>query len=242
MFKTIKKFFIVVMVLFTCLHQQTFSVKAANTFEINGVSVQYYDFYSSPDQCWRYANNIYTKIWGTGIYGTTSELNLLEGLSADELLLTEEHLKTYIGYAALGSAIRLTNYYGLYSDYDMVGHSQILVQKDENGFTILEGGMSAAPHCREHYYTWSEYLRVWSGDNYRYIKYIIWPQAMNINDIDKAKETEILVQQEEFVALEQKNVNIERARNVSNVSYPSSTAYAASIHGHIHKDIKRIGD
>ena len=54
------------------------------------------------------------------------------------------------------------------------GHSQIIVQKDSNGFTVLQGGLSASPYRNERYYTWSEYLNSW---NYAYIKYIKWPGA-----------------------------------------------------------------
>ena len=44
------------------------SALAATTYYINGVSVRYDDFSSSPNECWVYANNIYNKIWGTQFY------------------------------------------------------------------------------------------------------------------------------------------------------------------------------
>ena len=64
--------------------------------------------------------------------------------------------------------------------------------KDENGFTILEGGMSTPGARREHYYTWSEYCRTWSGPNYHYIKYIVYPNSIHLVDIDPVKEEALL--------------------------------------------------
>ena len=236
MIKTAKKVLIVLMVLFTGLNQQLVNVKAANSFTVNGVSVQYYDFTSAPKQCWQYANNMYTKIWGVSITSTLKTCNILEGFSAQDLRLTEEHLKEYIGYASLGSAIRLTNYEGLFSGGDFVGHSQVLVQKDENGFTILEGGMSCPGARREYYYTWAEYLRVWSKPQYQYIKYIVYPNAAKIKDIDKQIEQELITHIEDMKLQETRNEKIERTLNVDVVqkSNPEvAMAYENTVAGHI---------
>ena len=57
------------------------------------------------------------------------------------------------------------------------GHSQIIVQKDDSGFTVFEGGLSNYPYCREKYYTWNEYVNTgWLGGTYSYIKYVKWPR------------------------------------------------------------------
>lgn len=236
MIKTTKKLLIVAMVLFTGFCQQTLNVKASNSYTVNGVTVQYYDFSSEPNQCWRYANNMYTKIWGVGVSSTTGTCNILTGLSVEEKRLNEEHLKKYIGYAALGSCIRLTSYSGLFSSGDFIGHSQILVQKDENGFTILEGGMSTPGARREHYYTWSEYCRTWSGPNYHYIKYIVYPNSIHLVDIDPVKEEALLTHIEEMSVQETKNEMIERTVNATRLleSTPEiAVAYEKSVEGHI---------
>ena len=57
-------------------------------------------------------------------------------------------------------------------------YSQIIVQKDEAGFTVVQGGLSEYPYCNEEYYTWSEYIEAsWLGGRYEFIKYIQWPGA-----------------------------------------------------------------
>lgn len=153
-------------------------VKAATKYEINGASVAYYSYSSSPSECWRYANNLYNKIWGqrfTNSFGDDD--NYLKNLSDSELTLNEEHLKLYVSGAELGSVLRICNAKYLHGS-DGWGHSQIIVQKDSEGFTVLEGGLSAYPYCREKYYTWEEYCNARSlGQRYAYIKYIKWPGA-----------------------------------------------------------------
>ena len=147
---------------------------AYTTYYINGVAVRCDDFDSSPNECWTYANNIYNKIWGQQFNSLFDDsANSLRNLSDSELTLTAEHLRNYVSNAALGSALRICNSEYLHGG-DGWGHSQIIVQKDSNGFTVLQGGLSASPYRYERYYTWSEYLNSW---NYAYIKYIKWPGA-----------------------------------------------------------------
>ena len=147
---------------------------AYTTYYINGVAVRCDDFDSSPNECWTYANNIYNKIWGQQFNSLFDDsANSLRNLSDSELTLTAEHLRNYVSNAALGSALRICNSEYLHGG-DGWGHSQIIVQKDTNGFTVLQGGLSASPYRNERYYTWSEYLNSW---NYAYIKYIKWPGA-----------------------------------------------------------------
>ena len=147
---------------------------AYTTYYINGVAVRCDDFDSSPNECWTYANNIYNKIWGQQFNSLFDDsANSLRNLSDSELTLTAEHLRNYVLNAALGSALRICSSEYLHGG-DGWGHSQIIVQKDSNGFTVLQGGLSASPYRNERYYTWSEYLNSW---NYAYIKYIKWPGA-----------------------------------------------------------------
>ena len=171
-----KKIMIILLLVFA--FTSTINVYAAGSYTINRVTVRYTDFSSSPNECWIYANNIYKKIWGTNFTNSfSSSDNMLRNLSDGELTLTIEHLKTYVSNAALGSCLRICNSEYLHGG-DGWGHSQIIVQKDANGFTVLEGGLSAIPYCREKYYTWSTYCNTgWLGGTYQYIKYIKWPGA-----------------------------------------------------------------
>ena len=153
------------------------TVNIGHLYEINGVLVRNSDFPSEVNECWAYANNIYAKIWGHNFWSEFSDFeNSLRNLTDEELTLTPEHLKAYVSAAPAGSALRVCN-----SDYlhgnDIGGHSQIIISHDEDGFTVFEGGLSAWPHRREAYYTWTGYCYSgWPG-RYQYIKYIKWPGA-----------------------------------------------------------------
>lgn len=170
---------ILILATLTCLAPTGFATgSAVHQYYINGKYVSWNDFSSSPNECWAYANNFYNKIWGQYFSNSFNDSdNYLNKLSDSELTLTVEHLKEYVSKAALGSCLRICN-----SDYlhgsDGWGHSQIIVQKDNDGFTVFEGGLTAYPYCREKYYTWSEYISTgWLGGTYSYIKYIKWPGA-----------------------------------------------------------------
>lgn len=169
---------LVLAVLMLCSCFVVADVLGANAYTINGKTVRYTDFSSSPNECWSYANNIYNKIWGQKFnYNFNDSSNSLRNLSDNQLLLNATNLKNYVSHAALGSCLRICNGEYLHGT-DGWGHSQIIVQKDANGFTVFEGGLSASPYKREKYYTWSEYCSTgWLGGTYKYIKYIKWPGA-----------------------------------------------------------------
>lgn len=176
-----KRFFTIILsvvLLLSLFPQMLLFANASNAYKINGVTVHWDDFSSSPSECWAYANNVYKKIWGQNFtYEINDSNNSLRNLSDSQLTLTLEHLKAYVSNAALGSSLRICNSEYLHGT-DGCGHSQIIVQKDSNGFTVFEGGLSASPYCREKYYTWSEYINTgWLGGTYSYIKYIKWPGA-----------------------------------------------------------------
>ena len=158
--KRVLSLLLAIMLVLTFLPITTFDAFASTTYHINGVNVRYDDFSSSENECWVYANNIYKKIWGVNFNNSfTQSNNSLKYLSDSELTLTKDHLKAYVNNAALGSCLRICNSEYLHS-HDGWGHSQIIVHKDTNGFTVLEGGLSAYPYCREKYYTWDEYMRI----------------------------------------------------------------------------------
>ena len=196
------------------------SALAATTYYINGVAVRYDDFSSSPNECWVYANNIYNKIWGHNFTNSFSDSeNSLRNLSDSELTLTAAHLKAYVSNAAIGSCLRICNGEYLHGS-DGWGHSQIIVQKDDSGFTVFEGGLSSYPYCREKYYTWNEYVNTgWLGGTYSYIKYVKWPGAGSYKDPDQPVITGSPVIKSEKSAYEAgESVTLQR-NTVNNTNY-----------------------
>ena len=196
------------------------SALAATTYYINGVAVRYDDFSSSPNECWVYANNIYNKIWGYNFTNSFSDSeNSLRNLSDSELTLTAAHLKAYVSNAAIGSCLRICNGEYLHGS-DGWGHSQIIVQKDDSGFTVFEGGLSNYPYCREKYYTWNEYVNTgWLGGTYSYIKYVKWPGAGSYKDPDQPVITGSPVIKSEKSAYEAgESVTLQR-NTVNNTNY-----------------------
>lgn len=165
------------------------TVAADQSYTINGVAVRYSDFSSSHNNCWGYTYNFYYKIWGVSMnsnfYGSD---NILRGLSNEELTLTPEHLKAYVSEAVPGAVLRICNSGYLHGN-DGMGHSLLIVSVREDGFTTFEGGLSAAPHSREHFYTWEEFCRTsWLGGRYGYIKYIKWPAEPDDEPVDEPEE------------------------------------------------------
>lgn len=162
---------------------------AVNTYYINGKAIQYTDVaWPGNSGCWTYVNNLYKLIWGVNFDSTftgsaAAGHNMLRDLSDSDLSFTKDHLKAYVSQAALGSTIRICNSEWLHSS-DGWGHSLLIVQKDDNGFTTFESWDSTTGDGRrEHYWTWDEFyqsnssLYSSSGSRYAYIKYIKWPNA-----------------------------------------------------------------
>lgn len=185
-----KKLFLLLVLSVILIIGMNLTVYAANSYIINGKTVSYTDFSSSPNECWEYANLIYNKIWGQRFTNAFSDSNnSLRNLSDSQLTLTPAHLKAYVTNAKVGSVLRICNSAYLHGT-DGWGHSQIIVQKDANGFTVFQGGLSSAPYKNEKYYTWNEYCSTgWLGGTYQYIKYIKWPGASAYGGTDTTPPT-----------------------------------------------------
>lgn len=157
------------------------TVNAGHLYQINGVLVRNSDFPSAHYQCWTYANNMYTRIWGHGFSNLFNDPeNMLRYLSDSQLTLTVEHLKAYVSMAPAGSVLRICDAQYLHGD-DGWGHSQIIISHDENGFTVFEGGLALYPYRREAYFSYDAYVNSgWPG-KYQYIKYIKnpWGSALS---------------------------------------------------------------
>ena len=156
----------------------------ANQYTIGfNVTVSHNSITSGKDNCWIYARDMYYKVWNnsqTYSNDRSASNNMLKALSLQDSLLTVEHLQQYISAAALGAVIRTSNEYDWSRAQDNTGHSQIIVQKDSNGFTVFESNINlggGVRGSREQYYTWSSYISSWYNDEHKYIKYIKWPSA-----------------------------------------------------------------
>lgn len=151
-----------------------------NVYRINGVRVSRGDS-AVRTNCYAYARELYEQIWGQPFEnGREKDDNYLKNIvSVPDLELTEEHLRTYVSAAAPGSVLRTSDRAYLFAYADETGHSQLIVDVDEDGFVVLESNMWLNPGVgsREHYYTWAEYVETWYNANHRYIKYIKNPEA-----------------------------------------------------------------
>lgn len=227
---------------------------AAKTYTINGKNVRFDDFYSSPHECWAYASKVYRKIWGesfTNQFGDTN--NMLRKKHDSELKLTVEHLKEYVSAAPVGSCLRICNGQYLHAGDDW-GHSQIIVQKDNKGFTVFEGGLSAYPYCREKYYTWKEYIKTdWLGGTYRYIKYIkfpgVNPETPEVTAGNKASNGKVRLtwdrvpgaMQYEIYRAESKDGKFEKTYSVTGTSYTNTSAKAGKKYYYKVRAINAVG-
>ena len=177
---------------------------AENGYVLNGREWHAGDLgISSPDECWVYGNRFYSRIWGS--YQNQNPYsfdNLLKQYhdagNYEALKLTPENLKKYVTLSVPGAIMRICGDIGhdgrdartgYATDYlrstsqDGWGHTQIIVDYDENGFTVFQGGYPNYPYYEETYYTWEGYAyavdcneAAYNGfHKYEYIKYIKFP-------------------------------------------------------------------
>ena len=153
---------------------------AAAAYIVQGTTIPLADY---PDggpsyganQCWAFAQMVYKTIWGGQgftAYRATADDMLRNVATGSARALTAGNIQNFITAAALGATLRITDNI---EGNDMNGtylHSQILVQKDANGFTIYD---STSTQIRIKYYTWAQYASGYA--NYKYFKYIKYPNA-----------------------------------------------------------------
>lgn len=150
----------------------------AASYTVNGITVPVsgYEEGAVSTNCRTFAGTIYEILWGqsfTSYRGTSDDL-LREVPAGSERALTAENVKKYISAAALGATLRIADDIDGNDSQGTRMHSQILVYKDENGFTVYEGNISGS-YVRLKYFTWEDYAQSWSA--YKYFKYIKWPGA-----------------------------------------------------------------
>ena len=159
------------------------AANASSTYEINGadgvVTLPAYGLAPGAwsTNCWEFAQTVYKLIWGvnfTGDRGTKDDL--LRGVPAGEArAITTENTKNYISAAALGSTIRISTWIDGDDNNGRFKHSMILIDKDDEGFTVYEGSING--RVRIIYRTFYEFANGYFGRNYGYFKYIKWPGA-----------------------------------------------------------------
>ena len=156
---------------------------AASAYAVNGANgevilpIDGYGPGARSTNCWTFAQTVFKYIWGvnfTGIRGT--DYDMLRSVPAGSArAITTENTRNFISAAALGSTIRITTYIDGDDNNGRYKHSMILIQKDEEGFTVYEGSING--RVRIKYYTFSEFANGYFGRNYGYYKYIKWPGA-----------------------------------------------------------------
>ena len=147
------------------------------TYTVNGKTVPLPDLPLDMtfENCWEFAQEAYTEIWGQRFSEfLDSEEDMLRGMESDDRLLTEENLKAFVTAAEIGAVMRLSRADCLYGG-DLEGHNQIILQKDEEGFTVYEGNIGWNGVISIAYYNWDTYIKLWP--QYDYIKYVKWPGA-----------------------------------------------------------------
>ena len=152
------------------------------TFTANGKTVPLPDLPLDMvfENCFEFAQAAYTEIWGQDFSEfLDSEEDMLRGMESDDRLLTEENLKAFVMAAEIGAVMRLCRADCLYGG-DLEGHNQIILQKDEEGFTVYEGNIGWNGVISIAYYNWDTYIKLWP--QYDYIKYVKWPGAPEFHE------------------------------------------------------------
>ncbi len=153
-----------------------------------------------------YARQIYSKIWGytfSSTFATTD--NMLRSLSDDARRITAENTKKFISQAPLGSAVRIANArrdsdpaafeddtntpYRLSNGKIKEGHTLIVVQKNDNGFTYIENNNDPVRR-NEVSVTWDGFAND-KGTRYEYFRYIKYPSATPYASYDNVNSIEI---------------------------------------------------
>lgn len=155
------------------------AVQGANSYAANGVTLPLKGYGNGAPSygkanCRAFAGMVYKKIWGTTFtsYRGTNDDMLRNVPAGSARAITVENVKKFISAAALGASIRITTDIRGNDVYGTYLHSQILIQKDDKGFTIYD---SIDSQIRVKYYTWEAYVAGYG--KYKYFKYIKWPDA-----------------------------------------------------------------
>lgn len=162
---------------FAVLSGFSIAAQAAQTYEVEGVTLPLKNHPDGgrsygKDKCWAFAEMVYKKMWGQTLtcYRGTEDDFLRDVATGKDRAITAENTKLFIEQVPLGSNIRVADNINGGDSNGKNRHSQILVQKDENGFSVYE---SVDKMVRIRHYTWQQYAVKYAG--YKYFKYIKFP-------------------------------------------------------------------
>lgn len=176
----IKRFVSILLVFtlaFAVLSGFSLTAQAAQTYRVQDVTLP---LEKHPDggrsygknNCWAFAAMVYKKIWGQTLscYRGTLDDYLRDVATGKDRAITTENTKLFIEQVPLGSNIRVSDNINGCDSNGKYRHSQVLVQKDESGFSVYE---SVDKMVRVRYYTWQQYATKYA--KYKYFKYIKFP-------------------------------------------------------------------
>lgn len=125
--------------------------------------------------CWNYAAQVYKEIWGNTFSRTNSNNNYLRNVKASDRTLTAANLKKYLSKSKPGAVLRIDNTSSTNAG-DTYGHSLVFVGMNStgDGAWFLEGNYDGKGRTRLKNWKFSDLAKY---NNYKYIKYIMWPNA-----------------------------------------------------------------
>lgn len=138
-------------------------------------------YYGAPDwpsygeyECWNFAQTVYGKIWHDGFnsYAGTPDDMLRYVPEGKVRSITADNTKRFLSNAPRGAVIRLSDRLQGLDTSGTQYHSQILLDKDENGITVYQSDNYETSIT---YYTWEEYADEYG--RYTYFKYVKYPVA-----------------------------------------------------------------
>jgi len=130
-------------------------------------------------ECWSFANLVYEKYWGYRFDNNQySSDNLIRNvpINYESRIATAANLKKYISSCPIGSCVRISrtlDYVSAQNDGD-AGHSFIVVNRDDNGFTCYDimNGYVCLNYRTYDYYAKYIYLNGGLPVGNAYVKYI----------------------------------------------------------------------
>lgn len=162
---------------FAVLSGFSIPAQAAETYQVEGVTLP---LQKHPDggrsygknKCWAFAAMVYKKVWGQSLscYRGTADDFLRDVATGKDRAITAKNTKLFVDRIPVGANIRVADNINGGDTNGRNRHSQILVQKDESGFSVYE---SVNKMVRIRYYTWQQYATKYA--KYKYFKYIKFP-------------------------------------------------------------------
>lgn len=176
------------------MQNKAFSATTLNcpNYTINGITVNEDSVeHKGSNGCVKYARAMYKILWGVEynnkfVGDSETGYNMLCELPGEERKITAEKAQKYISQAALGAVIRTEDTdTSADGNEGTGGHSLIVVEITQDGFTALENWSSKTVTQK---YTWEEFASSdGNGSFHAYFKYIKWPGAHVYSEVETGK-------------------------------------------------------